>query len=185
MNVMSRDEALVLVRAQVGKESNVMHMVAVGAVMCQLAQHLGEDGVYWEITGILHDIDIEKCDGMCDHTIKAKELLKGQVDQVIIEAIMAHNHEHTNIMPDTPLKKGLIASDAVSGLVMTCALVMPSGKLADVKVESIIKKFRTKDFAKGVDRGRIMVCEEIGVPLADFLGIALEGMKKHSAELGL
>lgn len=160
-------------------------MVAVGAVMCQLAQHLGEDNVCWEITGILHDIDFELCEGMTDHTVKAKELLKGQVDPVIIEAIMAHNYEHTKIMPDTPLKKGLIASDAVSGLVMACALVTPSGKLADVKVESIIKKFRTKDFAKGVDRGRIMMCEDIGVPLAEFLSIALEGMKKHSSELGL
>jgi predicted hydrolase (HD superfamily) len=185
MKTMSREEALALVRAHVSKESNVKHMVAVGAVMCQLAQHLGEDGMYWEITGILHDIDFELCHGMSDHTIKAKELLKGHVDQVIIEAIMAHNHEHTNIKPDTPLKKGLIACDAVSGLVLACALVMPSGKLADVKMESVAKKYRTKDFAKGVDRGRIMTCEELGVPLADFLGIAVEGMKKHSAELGL
>lgn len=185
MTTMSREEALALVRAHVCKESNVKHMLAVGAVMRQLATHLEQDLDQWEMVGILHDIDFEICDGASDHTVKARELLKGHVDPVVIEAIMAHNYEHTKIMPDTPLKKGLIASDAASGLVLACALVMPSRKLADVKVGSVVKKFRTKDFAKGVDRDRMMVCEELGVPLADFLGIALEGMKIRAVELGL
>ena len=77
---------------------------------------------------------------------------------------------------DNELKRALVAADAVSGLVIACALVLPSKKLADVKVSSIIKKIGNKDFARGVDRERIMVCEQLGISRDEFLKVALEGM---------
>lgn len=86
---------------------------------------------------------------------------------------------------DDRLKRGLLAADAVSGLVIACALVLPSKKLADVKVSSIAKKFGNRDFARGVDRDRIMVCERLSIPRDEFLSVALEGMKLRSDELGL
>jgi predicted hydrolase (HD superfamily) len=183
--MLTREEALRLVRSHVAKENNVKHMIAVGGVMKETAIRLGEEERVWEVVGILHDIDFEVCSGATDHTIKAKELLNGLVDEELIQTIMAHNHEHTNVLVDTKIKKGLICCDAVSGLVLACALVMPTKKLQDVKVESVIKKFGSKDFAKGVSRERITMCEEIGIPLNDFLGVALEGMRKVSDELGL
>jgi len=183
--MLTREEALRLVRSNVAKENNVRHMIAVGGVMKETAVRLGEDDQTWEVVGILHDIDLEVCCGISDHTIKARELLNGQVDEDLIKTIMAHNHEYTNVPVDTKIKRGLICCDAVSGLVLACALVMPSKKLMDVKVESIVKKFGSKDFAKGVSRERISLCQEIDIPLNEFLGVALEGMRKVSDELGL
>jgi predicted hydrolase (HD superfamily) len=122
---------------------------------------------------------------MADHTIKAKEILAGQVDDELIGTIMAHNHEATGVPVDSRFKIALIASDAVSGLVTACALVMPSKKLADVQVTSVIKKFGNKDFAKGVSRERIMRCEELGMARDDFLALSLDGLRKVSDELGL
>lgn len=174
-----------LVKEHVKKENNIKHMIAVGAVMRAMAEKLGQDQPRWEVIGILHDIDFEMCNGLKDHTLIAKELLAGVVDEDAIQTIMAHNHENTHISPDTPAKKSLVASDAVSGLIVATALVMPSRKLADVKPESLAKKYRNKDFAKGCDRARISVCESIGISLDDFLTIALEGMKQVSSELGL
>jgi predicted hydrolase (HD superfamily) len=83
------------------------------------------------------------------------------------------------------MEKALIASDAISGLLVACALVMPSKKLADVKVETVIKKFRDKDFARGAERERILICEEIGIPREKFFEIALDGLKNVAAEIGL
>ena len=179
------EEALQLVRQHVSKENNVKHMIAVGAAMSSVALRLGQDAARWELVGILHDIDFELCNGLEDHTLKAREMLAGKVDAELIEAIMAHNHEHTGVLPDTPLKKGLIACDAASGLVIACALVTPAKKLADVRPESLVKKFGSKDFAKGVSRERIMVCEQIGIGRDDFLAVCLEGMRSRAAELGL
>jgi predicted hydrolase (HD superfamily) len=182
---MDRSEALDLVRQHVKKENNVKHMIAVGAVMRQTADRLGQDQDRWELVGILHDIDFEICTGAEDHCLKARELLGGKLDQEAIDCIMAHNSAHTKVPVDTPMKKGLIAADASSGLVLACALVMPSKKLSDVKPESVVKKFGSKDFAKGVSRERIMQCEQIGIARDQFLALALEGMKRVATELGL
>lgn len=182
---MDRNGATLLIKEHVKKENNIKHMIAVGAVMRAMAARLGEDQARWEIIGILHDIDFEKCDGLENHTLVAKEMLAGVIDEEAIETIMAHNHENTHVALDTPAKKSLVASDAVSGLVVATALVMPSRKLADVRPESLVKKYRTKDFAKGCDRARIAVCESVGIGLEDFLALALEGMKQVSGELGL
>jgi predicted hydrolase (HD superfamily) len=122
---------------------------------------------------------------MEDHTLVARDLLKGKVDDEVMECIMAHNAEATKVPVDTRMKIGLIASDAASGLVLACALVMPSKKLADVKKESLAKKFGNKDFAKGVSRDRIMFCEKLGLARDDFLETALLGMRYRAEELGL
>jgi predicted hydrolase (HD superfamily) len=182
---MDRAEALELVRQHVKKENNVKHMIAVGAVMRQIAIRLGQDDARWELVGILHDIDFEVCTGAEDHCLRAQEMLKGEVDEEVIESILAHNSEHTKVPVDTLMKRALIAADASSGLVIASALVMPSKKLSDVKPESLVKKFGSKDFAKGVSRERIMQCEHIGIPRDEFLAISLEGMKKVAVELGL
>ncbi len=182
---MERAEALELVKGHVSKESNLKHMVAVGAVMRQSAVRLGEDPELWEVTGILHDLDFEECHGMQDHALIARDILQGRVPDEVVQAILAHNHEATGVPVDDQLKRALVAADAVSGLVIACALVLPSKRLAEVKVGSIAKKFGNRDFARGVDRGRIMVCEELGIPRDEFLAVALEGMRLRSEELGL
>jgi putative nucleotidyltransferase with HDIG domain len=183
--MISRDEALGLIKRYVKKENNIKHMIAVGAVMKETAMKLGEDQERWELAGILHDIDFEQCSGLSDHTKIAKDLLKGIVDDDLIDVIMAHNYENTGIAPDTKIKKGLIASDAVSGLVIASALVMPSKKLSEVTPESLAKKFKSKDFAKGANRTKIALCSELGMSNEDFMATALAGMKKVAAELGL
>lgn len=183
--MLSKGSALALVREHIGKESNIKHMIAVGAIMSELAARFGEDIGRWELAGLLHDIDLEECSGMEDHAVIAKGILSGKVDDEIIDVIMAHNHEATGVPVDNRAKTALIASDAVSGLVMACALVMPSKKLADVQGSSLRKKFGNKDFAKSVSRERILMCEELGLSRDEFLEISLEGLRKVSGELGL
>lgn len=182
---MNRMDAILLVRSHVKKENNVKHMIAVGAVMRATAARLGEDQDRWELVGLLHDIDFEKCQGLEDHTLVAKDLLKGLVDDEMVETIMAHNHENTGVALNTVVKRALVASDAASGLVVATALVMPSKKLAEVKPDSLVKKYKTKEFARGAERSRIAVCETFGLGVGEFLATALEGMKGVSGDLGL
>jgi putative nucleotidyltransferase with HDIG domain len=182
--MLEKQAALDLVRKYVTKENNIKHMISVGGIMRSVASRLNEDANKWELVGILHDIDYEVCAGPADHTVKAKEMLRDFADEEMIEAIMAHNFENTNVPVDSRLKIGLIACDAASGLVLACTLVMPSKKLADVKLESVIKKFRAKDFAKGVSRERMQRCTELSLTLEEFLALALKGMNDVSGEIG-
>jgi len=184
--MLTRDEAFNLVKKNVSKNNVVFHMIAVEAIMRNVARNFGEDEHKWGLTGLLHDIDYEKTEATPEkHSLLAEEILKELVSDEIIRAIKTHNFKHTGVLPETRMEKALVASDAVSGLLVACALVMPSKKLADVKVETVAKKFRDKDFARGADRDRILVCEELGLPREKFFEIALNGLKESAAQIGL
>lgn len=182
----TREEAIKLIKANLSRKNMVYHTLAVEAIMRSLARSLGEDEELWGLTGLLHDIDFEKTETTPEkHGLVAEAILRGICPEEVVRAIKAHNADHTKVTPKTKMEKALIASDAVSGLLVACALVMPSKKLRDVKPETVIKKFKDKDFARGADRGRILVCEEIGVPKERFFEITLNGLKGISSKLEL
>ncbi len=161
-------------------------MLAVEAIMRSLARHFGEDNEEWGLVGLLHDIDYEETENTPEkHSLVAEEILKGLLPTELIRSIKTHNSKHTGVAPESRLEKALIAGDAISGLLVACALVMPSKKLADVRVESVGKKFKDKDFARGADRERIIVCEEIGISKEKFFEIALNGLKESATQIGL
>ena len=180
------EEALELVKANVKNQNIVRHMIAVKGIMEALANYLNEDEGLWALTGLVHDVDYEKtAQNFEKHGLLAEEMLKGKVPDEALTAIKAHNHEHTGVSPKSRLDKALIASDAASGLIVACALVMPSKKAADVDAKTVAKKFRDKDFARGADRSRIVVCEELGIPKETFLEITLKGVQNVSQSLGI
>ncbi len=183
---MNRDEALTLVKENVGNKKLLNHMLAVEAIMRRLAEHLGENVEVWGLTGLLHDIDYEKTLGNPKaHGLVAEEILGGRVKDEVVRAIKAHNYENTGVEPLSTMEKALIAADSISGLIIACALVMPSKKLRDVKLKTIRKKFKDKDFARGSSRERIMFCEEIGIERDEFFKIALEALQSIGEQLGL
>lgn len=185
--MMTKDEALTLVKKIVTKRNSFYHMIAVEAIMTSVAKHLGENEKLWQLTGLLHDIDYEKTEASPEkHTLLSEEILNGfDVPEDVIRAIKAHNFHHTQVEPRSTMEKALIACDAISGLLVACALVMPSKKLAEVKVDTVAKKFRDKSFARGVERRRILFCEEFGIPRKIFFEIALDGLKAVSSEISL
>lgn len=135
---------------------------------------------------MFHGIDYEKRRTTSDkHGLLSEEMLQEKTSEEIVRAIKAHNAILTKIQPESRMEKDLIASDAVSGLLVACSLVMPSEKLAQVKVENAFKKFRDKDFARGASRNRILICEETGFVMNDFLEIALETLKGPAQQMGL
>jgi len=183
---MDREEALRIVRENVANDKIVLHMIAVSAIMRELARHLGRDEGLWELAGLLHDIDYELTkDEPSRHGLEAEKILGGSVPPEIIRAIKSHNFENTGVRPESDLEKALIAADAVSGLIIAAALVMPNKKLAEVSVETLKRKFKQKDFARNVSRERITFCEQIGLTLDDFLEISLRALNGISRELGL
>lgn len=183
---MTRDRAFDLVEKNVSRKNVVYHMLAVEAIMRGVARHFDENEEEWGLTGLLHDIDYEKTEADPEkHGLLAEETLKELVPDALIRAIKTHNSKYTGIVPECRMEKALIASDAMSGLLVACALVMPSKKLADVRVESVARKFKDKDFARGAERERIVVCEEIGIPRDKFFEIALDGLKEYASQIGL
>jgi putative nucleotidyltransferase with HDIG domain len=185
IEMLTRDEAFALVKKHVTKRNSLFHMVAVEAIMKSMAKYLGEDENLWALTGLLHDIDYEMTENNPKVHSSEKILSDFDVPEEVVRAIKSHNFVYSHVKPESKLEKALIACDAISGLLVACALVMPSKKLAEVKVNSVRKKFKDKSFARGVDRERILFCEEIGITKNLFFKLSLDGIRSVSSEIGV
>lgn len=181
-----RNEVLVLVEEAVTNRNLRRHMVATEAVMRAVALRLGADPDAWGLAGLGHDLDAEQTsDDFTRHgTLAAEQLAQAGLPDELTHAIAAHNPA-TGVSAEAALDVALIACDQVTGLVTAATLVRPDKSLAGVKVKSLRKRMRESAFARGVDRGAIGRCEEIGIPLDEFLALALEAMQGAAASLGL
>jgi len=183
---MDRQQALGILCENISDKNTRKHCIAVAAIMEALAGKLEGDKETWWLTGILHDIDYEKTAGdMKQHGLETAKILEGKVGEEIIYAIKAHNGINTGVGANSRMDIALIAGDALSGLVISTALIMPSKKLSEVAVESLVKKFKKKDFARAVSREKIMTCQRLNLTQEEFFGIGLEALKGVAGELGL
>ena len=182
---MDRNEALELVKKNISNQNLIKHMLAVEAIMREIAEAKGYDVHKYALAGLCHDIDLEKTkDDLTKHGIVSAQMIEKMVDEEVLNCIRRHN-EHTGNMPQNEFDKALIAADAVSGLVIAAALMMPSKRISDVKVETLQNKFKKKDFARNVKRENIVLCEQIGFTLDKFLVLSLQAMCKIATDLGL
>ncbi|MGE5392889.1 MAG: HDIG domain-containing metalloprotein [Candidatus Saccharibacteria bacterium] len=184
---MTRDQALEILNQHIKNLNLIRHGIAVEAIMAALAGYFSQNEEEWAITGLLHDLDWEETkNDPKRHSEVAKEVLeKTDLPPEAIRAIYVHNFMH-GIKPETLLEKTLYCVEELSGLITAAALVQPDKKLMSVTEESVMKKFKSKSFAAGVNREIILLCKEyIGLELPDLMKIALNAMKERSAEIGL
>jgi len=184
--MISIEEALELMEREIETDALRKHLLAVSAIMGALANKLeikGEDKEKWILVGLLHDLDYERTkDNFEMHGLITAEMLNGKLPDECLDAIKAHN-SRTGFEPNSVMAKALIAADAVSGLFVPTALMMPSRKLADVSVKSLKKKYKDKSFARTVSRENIMICEDLGLDRSDFFKLALDALQEISTDL--
>ncbi|MFA4872460.1 MAG: lysine--tRNA ligase [Patescibacteria group bacterium] len=182
-----RENALKLLRTHVKNENLIKHMLAAEAVMRALAEKFEGNADEWGLAGLLHDIDWEETqDNPHSHSLVSSEYLAHEgVGSEVVQAIKTHNHLH-GIIPQTPLEKALYSAEELTGLLVACALVQPTKKLADVSVDGVLKKFKQPSFAKGVNREIILKSEELlGINLQDLIELELRAMQEMADTLGL
>jgi hypothetical protein len=182
-----RERALQLVDQFIKNQNLKKHLLAVEALMKALAKKFGQPETNWALAGLLHDLDWEITKEIPEkHSLMAAEILeKENFPAEVVQAVKVHNHYH-QIEPQTLLDKALYSTEEITGLIVACALVQPSKKLADVTVDSVLRKFKEKSFAAGVNREIILKTEEyLGLTLEELTEIALKAMQSISDELGL
>ncbi len=184
--MISRERAVDIIDERVDTKNLKSHMFAVAQIMKRLAEEMEKDEEKGEILGLVHDVDYEQTkDDPENHALKSAEMMEGKVPEDVIRAIKAHNCKHTGVEPKKDMEHALIAADAVSGLVVATALVMPNSKVKEARPESVKKKFDDSSFAKNIDRDKILSCEKIGLSKDDFLELALRAIQDIDEELGL
>jgi predicted hydrolase (HD superfamily) len=184
--MINREEAIVLLKKYLRDEDNIKYSLAVEAVIREIAKKLDRNEDLWGLTGLLHNIDYE-------YTINEPEkrgtlsaqLLEGLLPDRAVNAIIANNYMHTDYIPITSLDKTLIAVDTAIGLVIATVRSMPSKKIADVDLITIINKFNDPSFFTGYSRNKIQLCEDVGIELKLFFKLLLDTLNKMSDELNI
>ena len=182
----ARADVLAAVEARVANEHLRRHMLACEAIMRALALRFDEDPETWGLAGLAHDLDSEETEAdFTRHGVEAAlalEELGAPAD--VIHAVAAHNPA-TGVASDSRMDVALIVADQMSGLVTAAALIRPEKELAGVQLRSLRKRYREGAFARGVDRGAIARCAELGLELDDALAVGLGAMQGIAADLGL
>ena len=181
---MTRSEAWALVQEQVHTRNLRKHMLATEAVMCALAQKLGEDEEAWGLAGLLHDVDYDRtADDFSRHGLVSAELLASRgVDAAIIQAVKAHAEKAPCARQ---MDWALYASDPITGFLVACALVHPQKRLAPLNVVFVRNRMKEKSFARGASREQMAECARLRLELDEFIRIALGAMQSISTDLGL
>lgn len=181
--MMTREEALELLKKYNKDDFHIQHGETVGKTVRYFAEKLGygEEADYWEVVGILHDIDFEMWPE--EHCKKAPELLReAGVEEDIIHAVCSHGYGLcSDVAPEREMEKILFACDELTGLIGAAALMRPSKSCADMELKSLKKKFKDKRFAAGCSREVIQQgAEMLQWDLDKLLSETLEAMKSFA-----
>ena len=191
---LSYDQAKSLFDAHVKDPIVRKHCRASEQIMRGLAKHFGQDEEQWGILGLLHDIDFDKTrDNPISHCVLAISILKDAgVSSEAIDIICSHawgsqcgGGNVADKKRTRNIEHALVAAETVTGLIYAAALMNPEKKLANVKVKSLKKKYKSKAFARNCNREFIAEIENTGLELNGFFDIAIQAMQEISDELGL
>ncbi len=186
---LNRDQAWDLLTSKMQSQNLRRHCLSVEVVMRVLARHFKADEEKWGIVGLLHDGDYEFTkEDPANHAKLMADWVRqlGETDTELLEGIESHGWFHQGKQAQTQMQWALFCCDELTGLIVACALVLPSKHLSDLSVSSVLKKFPQKSFAAGVKREDIQQCEEyLGIKLEDFISLALSAMQSIAPEIGL
>ncbi len=193
----TREQLLNLLNRQFQNKNLVKHMLAVEAAMLALydffkqqqPDKVNESRQEWGWAGLLHDLDYQDGIPLERHGLETAKILAAanlNVPTTVLQAIAAHNWKHTQRMPKSLMEWSLFASDELTGLIVAATLVLPSRKLADLKVANVLNRFKEKSFARGVNRDDIRLgASRLGLALEELVALVLSAMQSISRELGL
>ena len=177
---MNREEARLILDSMMQSPALRAHVRSVEIVMEAYADKLGEDREQWAVTGLLHDADYEKHPDEHPRIITA--ILEERGEQEIAHAIHCH-YTKWGYSCDSLLDKALLACDELTGLVIAVARLRPN-RLQDMAPKSVKKKFKDKNFAKGVDRDEVRIgIELLEVDMDEHIRFIIEALRPFEKEV--
>lgn len=184
--ILKREQTIQLLHEFTLGEGLRRHAYAVEAAMVAAAKVTGNDAEYWGAVGLLHDFDYEKYPEAPDHPLKGADILRERgYDETFVRTILSHA-AYTGVPRENDCAQWLFAVDELCGFCMACAMVQPDKKIAQVKVKSVKKKLKKKDFAAKVSREDIREgAADLGIELDEIIAHVLESLVGVGEELGL
>ena len=149
----SKEKAFELLQKYNTDAFHLKHAQIVSGVMRYFAKIYDPENVeFWEVVGLMHDLDFELYPEQ--HCIKSQEMMRElNLDERIIHATASHGYGLTvEIKPEHIMEKILYATDELTGLIGAVAIMRPSKSVIDLELKSVMKKYKTTNFAAGCSR---------------------------------
>ena len=176
------EQALELLKRYNKDEFHIRHALIVSGVMGYFAAEYDPDNKeFWEVVGLLPDIDFEQYPE--SHGIKSQEIMRELgLDERLVRATASHGYGITvDIKPEHIMEKILYAVDELTGLIGAVAIMRPSRSVSDLELKSVKKKFKTPSFAAGCSRKVISDgAEMLGWSLDDLISRTILAMRSLS-----
>jgi predicted hydrolase (HD superfamily) len=177
----SKEQALELLHQYNKDEFHIEHGETVARLMRYFAEQRDpENADFWELVGLLHDLDWEMFDPDL-HTIEtARILAEAGATPELAKSIQTHQADLNKDLPapELEMEKVLYACDELSGLIGACVAMRPSKSVMDFTVKSLKKKYKTKNFAAGCSREDIAAAAEMnGLELDELFAMMIEAMQ--------
>lgn len=150
------------------------------------ARQRGGDEELWGLTGLLHDLDYERYpDPQSGHPrIAMAELQRLGYPQELIRGVASHA-DYLGVSRDSEMERALAAVDELSGFILACAYVRPSG-IHGLTAKSVRKKLRQPSFAATVRREDITRgAAELGEELDPLIESVIAALEPLAGELGI
>jgi len=181
---MNRSFALELLHEFTETESLRKHAYAVEAAMTAYAKKYGEDEELWGCVGLIHDFDYEKYPD--DHPTKGSEILKERGVEEELRTVILGHADYTGVPRDTLMAKTLYAVDELCGFITAVTLVRPTKSISDVKLKSVKRKLKDKNFAAKVNREEIRKGpEELGADFDEHIMFVVQSLIPVAEDIGL
>ncbi len=182
------EQAWEILRKYNKEEFHIRHAQIVSGVMRYYAKEYDPERVeFWEIVGLLHDLDFEMYPD--EHCVKQRELMTElDLDKSIIDSTISHGYGLTgsDVKPEQFMEKVLFAVDELTGLIGAAAIMRPSKSVSDLELKSVKKKFKDKSFAAGCSRDVIRSgAEMLEWELDKLIQTTIEAMRSLIPEMAI
>jgi uncharacterized protein len=186
-----REDAISILMSFDQDNQDKNHYLMSEAIMRGLAKNFGEDEDYWGMLGLLHDVDwaLTKNDIKNHLTIAPKILREKGFSEDFVEIIVSHGYgfdcaDLKDKVRSRKIEHSLAASETITGIIYAYAL-MRGGKVDDMEVKGLKKKFKDKAFAAGCNREIIKEIEKTGINLEEFFRISIDSVRDIKEIIGL
>jgi predicted hydrolase (HD superfamily) len=104
--------------------------------------------------------------------------LEGLLPEACVNAIKSINYQHSDYVPSSSLDKSMVATVAFIDLITA---VYGSTSLKDIKevnIDLLKNKLLESNFTNVNLRSRILLCNDVGIDLKDFLEIGINTLRE-------
>ena len=163
--MISKHEALELIK----NTSKYTHSLRVSAIMCKLAERLGENVGEWEIVGLLHDLDYDQTkNDKSKHGIMTSKILEGKLPKHCLYAIKCHDYR-TGFKPKSKLDNALIVADTIAVIIEE----LKKDEKEKLNKESVKKRILKILESKAWLKGNLQRVEELKLNKAEIIKLII------------